>query len=240
MAALTSRIDDAQGARSGRLEALLEQNLPGARNASIRHLLKTVHRARYAKGEVMFQQGRPVALSLFVSGYGSFLRTTVTGQQVTVGIAAQGQMYGLTAISSTISSVDLVALTEAEVATWPGATLRQLVAMDPDLALDLIDRLSMFMMVLTRKMDGFLHQDARQRVLRVLARHQDLFFAEPPVLNRSHLPGLVGTSREMTGRVLRDLERDGTIVRVGRTGLRLLNPASLESGTAEDLQRRVS
>jgi hypothetical protein len=33
----------------------------------------------------------------------------------------------------------------------------------------------------------------------------------------------------MTGRVLRELERDGTIVRVGRTGLRLLRPDRLET-----------
>ncbi len=109
--------------------------------------------------------------------------------------------------------------------------------MDPDLALDVIDRLSMFMNVLTRKVDGFLHQDARQRVLRVLVRHRDLFFADAPVLTRSHLPGLVGTSREMTGRVLRDLEREGAVARVGRTGLRLLDPARLELGATEQPQR---
>ena len=66
------------------------------------------------------------------------------------------------------------------------------------------------------RIEGFLHQDARRRVLRILARHRELFFNEPAVLSRSHLPGLVGTSREMTGRVLRQLEREGTIERVGR------------------------
>jgi CRP-like cAMP-binding protein len=76
--------------------------------------------------------------------------------------------------------------------------------------------------------EGFLHQDARRRVLRILAQYRRLFFCGPPVLNRSHLPELVGTSREMTGRVLRGLERDGTLVRVGRTGLKLLRPDRLD------------
>ena len=66
------------------------------------------------------------------------------------------------------------------------------------------------------RIEGFLHQDARLRVLRVLAQYRDLFFEEPVVLSRAHLPGLVGTSREMTGSVLRQLEREGTVVRVGR------------------------
>jgi CRP-like cAMP-binding protein len=82
------------------------------------------------------------------------------------------------------------------------------------------------------RIEGFLHQDARGRVLRVLARHRELFFGDPAVLSRTHLPGLVGTSREMTGRVLRQLEREGTLERFGRTGLRLLRPDQLETGAA--------
>jgi CRP-like cAMP-binding protein len=65
-------------------------------------------------------------------------------------------------------------------------------------------------------------------VLRVLARDRELFFCDPAVLNRTHLPGLVGTSREMTRRVLRQLEREGTLARVGSTGLQLLQPTRLE------------
>ena len=95
----------------------------------------------------------------------------------------------------------------------------------------------MFLNILTKKVDGFLHQDSRRRVMRVLVRHRDLFFADPPVLTRSHLPGLVGTSREMTGRELRELEHGGTVGRVGRTGLRLLRPEWLEEGAADAPQR---
>jgi CRP-like cAMP-binding protein len=95
--------------------------------------------------------------------------------------------------------------------------------------------LASFLSILTVKLDGFLHQDARRRVIRVLVRHRDLFFVDPPVLTRSHLPGLVGTSREMTGRVLRELEREGTIARVGRSGLTLLRPERLEGGAEHAL-----
>jgi DNA-binding GntR family transcriptional regulator len=69
-------------------------------------------------------------------------------------------------------------------------------------------------------------------VLRILARHRALFFADPPVLTRAHLAGLVGTSQEMTRRVLRQLEREGAIAREGRSGLRLLRPDLLEAAAA--------
>jgi CRP-like cAMP-binding protein len=65
-----------------------------------------------------------------------------------------------------------------------------------------------------------------------LAEYADLFFSEAPVLPRTLLPGLVGTSREMTGRVLRSLEAEGVLARVGRRGLRLLAPAALGDAAA--------
>jgi CRP-like cAMP-binding protein len=100
----------------------------------------------------------------------------------------------------------------------------------------MIDTLAVYLNVITEKVDGFLHQNARRRVVRVLARHRDLFFVSPVVLSRAHLPSLVGTSREMTGRVLRELEREGTVARVGRTGLRLLRPDRLDADAARPSQ----
>ena len=122
-----------------------------------------------------------------------------------------------------------MALTDGDVVLWNGTDVRRLAASDSSLALEVIDRMAEFLASLAERMDGFLHQDARRRVIRVLNRHRDLFFADPAVLSRSHLPGLVGTSREMTGRVLRELEREGTVARVGRTGLTLLRPDLLDA-----------
>jgi CRP-like cAMP-binding protein len=164
-----------------------------------------------------------------MQGHAAFRRTTAEGHQLTVGIASPGALVGITSVSATISSVEMVALTDSVVATWRGDDFRRLVERDPSLGLGVIDRLATFLNILTEKLDGFLHQDARRRVVRVLARHRDLFFADPPVLTRAHLPGLVGTSREMTGRVLRKLEREGTVARISRARLRLLDPARLDA-----------
>lgn len=110
--------------------------------------------------------------------------------------------------------------------------IRALAVLDPGLALAAIDSMAWSLHQAVERIEGFLHQDARLRVLRVLAQHRQLRFSESPVLTREHLSGLVGTSREMTGRVLRELEREGTVKRVGRTGLKLLRPDQLESITS--------
>src|SRR6185312_14251977 len=121
--------------------------------------------------------------------------------------------------------------TDCEVGQWPGDEVRALVATDPGLALAAIDSMAWSLHQTVERIEGFLHQDARLRVLRILARHRELFFGEPAVLTRAHLPGLVGTSREMTSHVLRQLEREGTVERVGRAGLKLLRPDQLVEGT---------
>jgi CRP-like cAMP-binding protein len=211
---------------------LIERALPGSRRDTARQLAMTAIFRNVRSEEMTFRQGEPIPLTLAIRGYGAFRRTTVDGQQLTVGIASPGDIFGFSSIASTHSSVDLVALTDCGVALWRGPEIRRLAASDPGFALDVIDWMASFLNSITEKVDGFLHQNARRRVIRVLARHQDLFFADPAVLSRSQLPSLVGTSREMTGRVLRELEREGTVSRVGRTGLELLRPDRLDADAA--------
>ena len=209
------------------LHALIERALPGCGPHTYQLLAESARIGTVRRGEVVFRQGEQIPLTLMVRGYGAFRRTTVDGQILTVDIAKPNDLFGFSSIASTRTPVDLVALTDGHILLWKGSEVRRIAAADPELALYVIDRMAEFLASITERVDGFLHQDARRRVIRVLNRHRDLFFTEPAVLSRSHLPSLVGTSREMTGRVLRELEREGSIARVGRTGLRLLRPDML-------------
>jgi CRP-like cAMP-binding protein len=211
------------------LAELIERALPGTGRATVQRLAEIARIRRGRPGETLFRQGEALPMTLVVRGHAAYRRTTDSGQEITVGIASPGDLFGLGSVTCVISPVDLVPLVDIEAAFWQGTAIRRLASVDPGFAVAAIGRLSLSLNIITEKVDGFLHQDARRRVLRVLDRHRDLFFTEPPVLSRSHLPGLVGTTREMTGRVIRQLEREGTIARVGRTGLRLLRPDQLDA-----------
>jgi CRP-like cAMP-binding protein len=184
-------------------------------------------------GEYIYRQGEPVPLTLILDGYGAARRTTSGGKQLVSGIAPAGVLFGWSGLASVPSSIELTALTEGEVAQWTGPEVRSLAAADPGLAMAAIDSMAWSLHQTMERIEGFLHQDARLRVLRVLAQHRDLFFGEQAVLSRGLLPGLVGTSREMTGHVLRQLEQEGTLRRVGRAGLELLRPDRLDVGGPE-------
>jgi CRP-like cAMP-binding protein len=216
----------------GILCELLVGALPGCQPGTLDTLTETA-RLRYLQpDDSIYAQGEPVPLTLIIRGYGVAQRTTEAGQQLMSGVAPAGELFGYSGIAAAPSSVELVALTDCLVAQWPGSEIRALVTADPGFALAAIDSMAASLHATVERIEGFLHQDARRRVLRVLARHRDLFFSEQAVLTRTHLPGLVGTSREMTRRVLRQLEREGTLTRVGRAGLKLLRPDRLEAAAA--------
>lgn len=204
------------------LHDLLTQALPDARPETVERLVRTVRTRSVRPGEQIYRQGDPVPITIMLDGYGAARRTTVDGKLLVSGIAQAGVLFGWSGLASVPSSVELVALTDCKVGQWPGAEVRALATADPGLALAAINSMAWSLHQTVERIEGFLHQDARLRVLRILARYGDLFFGEAPVLTRAHLPGLVGTSREMTSHVLRQLEREGTVERVGRVGLRLL------------------
>jgi CRP-like cAMP-binding protein len=215
-----------------RLEQRLTAVLSACKAATIRALITSARVRVVSPGGSVYAQGEPVPLTLILGGYGIAQRTTTDGQQIFSGVAPAGQLFGYSGIGGSVSSVELLALTQCEVAQWDGHDVRNLAEQDNALALVAIDSMAASLHALMGQIEGFLHQDARRRVLRILSRHRALFFGDAPVLNRTHLPGLVGTTREMTGRVLRQLEEEGTLRREGRTGLRLLDPDRLEAPAA--------
>jgi CRP-like cAMP-binding protein len=220
--------DDQDRTLHDTLRELLIRTLPNCSAETRARLIREVRIRTVQPGEKIYRQGEPVPLTLILAGYGAARRTTVSGKELVSGVAPPGVLFGWSGLASVPSSVEMVALTRCEVGQWQGTDVRALALTDPTLGLAAIDSMAWSLHQTVERIEGFLHQDARLRVVRILAKHRDLFFSEKPVLTRTHLPGLVGTSREMTGKVLRQLEREGTIARVGRTGLKLLRPDQLE------------
>jgi CRP/FNR family transcriptional regulator, cyclic AMP receptor protein len=211
-----------------RLRELLVRALPDVTTETIETLVETARLRSVGSGDVVIRQGETLPFTLVIQGYAAIRRTTTDARELVLGIARPGSLVGHRGVAGRAASQDLVAITPSDVALWSGTQVRSLVRTDPGLALSVIDAMGRLWGKNIEQVEGFIHQEARGRVLRVLATYADLFFSEPPVLPRTLLPGLVGTSREMTGRVLRSLEAEGVVSRVGRRGLRLLAPAALE------------
>ena len=219
---------EATAAKVALRDALLEP-LRECRRETIDAMVASARLRRVRHTENIYWQGEPVPMTLVLEGYGISRRTTTLGQQLFSGVVPAGSFFGYSGVAGSISSVEIVALTDCVVAQWPGSEIRDLIRADIALGLAAIDSMAGSLHAAMESIEGFMHQDARRRVLRILAKHRSLFFGDPPMLSRAHLAGLVGTTQEMTRRVLRQLEREGTLVREGRSGLRLLRPDQLEA-----------
>jgi CRP-like cAMP-binding protein len=228
---LRARSTDSAPSPDGReLYEMIVRELPDCHESTIASLADSARVRTVNRGGLILGQGERVALTLMVDGHSIARRTTSDGQHLISAVYPPGRLLGFSGIAPILSAAELIALTDCRIASWPGLKVRALAAADPGLGLAAVDALAASVHERMERAEWFLHQDARRRVMRILAAHRDLFFEEPALLDRTHLPGLVGTSREMTGRVLRYLEREGTVARVGRVGLRLLRPDRLDAG----------
>ncbi len=124
------------------LREQLERSLPGSRPATIERLVETARTRTVHTGQLIYQQGEPVPLTIILSGYGAARRTTVNGKELFSGVASAGVLFGWSGLTSVPSSVELVALTQCEIGQWPGPEVRALAAADSGLALAAIDSMA--------------------------------------------------------------------------------------------------
>ena len=207
--------------------AVIEKAFSRAQPDTIRSLVAGAEVRRYGRAETVVRQGDDRRAVLVIAGHLGLRRSTVDGREVIPKVATTGDLASLPAIAGRPTAVEAVALSPARVALWPGTVLETLAAADGRLALDLLEHVLQTFEAIVERLDGMVHQDALRRVARVLHQHGDILFGEDPAVPRTYLPALVGTSREMTGRVLRNLEANGVVARRGRNGLELVDPVGL-------------
>lgn len=207
--------------------AVIADAFPAASPSTRSALEQRAETLTFRAGETVVAQGDESRIVLVLDGIVGLRRTTIDGREVIPRVASRGQLAPMMPIVGRASVVEAVALSSARVASWAAGDLRAPADDDAGFALDLLDHVLLAYEAIVEGLDGLLHQGATRRVARVLEQHADKLFGEDPPLPRGFLPALVGTSREMTGRVLRQLESDGVVARVGRDGLRLLDPARL-------------
>jgi CRP-like cAMP-binding protein len=209
------------------LTALVSLALPHASLATRRTMAEGAEIRRFETGVVAYHQAEKRPFGIIATGHAALRRTTPGGRQLVPRLAGRGRIVGISGLVARVASNDVVALTELEIAIWPPKLIRGLAEVDPGFGLDLLEHTISMSRELWEQLDALVYQDARARVARVLAAHVDLLFGTPPEIPRAQIAELVGTSREMTRRVLRSLEHDRIVERVGTRGLRLMNESAL-------------
>ena len=204
--------------------------LPGADASTLRRLEWAARTQTFGRRDILHARGIALPPFVVLDGHVMDRRVAETGQVYAALIAGPGYLGGLRSISDPRAEAfyELVALTDGSWATWDPGFVRGLAQEDGGLAVGLLDQASDFGATLNLRLDERSFQTARQRMAAILIRYGKAIFDTPrPVARRADLAAMIGTSRVMMGRALRDLEADGLVEREHGGGIRILDEERL-------------
>jgi CRP-like cAMP-binding protein len=210
-----------------RLASIVRKTFPRCRQGTVGALEALADVRTFDAGDTLVAQGDEGRTVLVLDGHVAFRRTTLDGREVMPRIVSSGQLAAVMPIVLRPAVIEVVAVSPCRVALLPGSGLWALAEDDNGFALDLLEHVLLTFEGIVERLDGLMYQAATRRVARVLEQHASILFGEAAVLTRSYLPALVGTTPEMTRRVLRVLETDGIVARIGGDRLDLLDPTRL-------------
>ncbi len=204
--------------------------LPGADAGTRGRLERAAQQQTFGRRDVLHARGIQLPPFVLLDGYVMARRVAETGQVYGALIAGPGYFGGLRSISDPGAEAlyELVALNHGTWATWEPRFVRGLALEDAGLAVDLLDQSSDFSVVLNVRLDERSFENARQRMAAILTRYGTVIFDTPhPVAQRADLAAMIGTSRGMMYRALRELEADGLVQRQRSGGINILDEAGL-------------
>jgi len=178
--------------------------------------------------QTVFVNEGDAADSAFVilSGRVKVFASDAEGNEIVLNVCGPGECIGDMALDGGPRSASVVTLDRVSCAVVAREALRRAVASDPDFALLLISTLIRRNRLATSKIKGLALQGVRERVhalLQGLAVERDGLRIVGEKLSQTEIAQRVGASRDMVGRVFKELQQDGAI-RVDRRQITLLAP----------------
>jgi CRP-like cAMP-binding protein len=187
----------------------------GFRASTLEILERSAATLSFERGRVVAAAGRPRPLILVTDGYVAVRRTEPAGRTFTLLVLRRGHVVAFR--TGEVALADFVGLSSGKVALIPAPAIRDLVVHDPQFALRMVDESSEALRQVYNRLHEVTFDSAAQRLAIALLAYQPLLAGPRPVLSRTDLASLIGTSREMLGRLARRFESLGAIERVGRS-----------------------
>lgn len=168
--------------------------------------------------------GRTVILSegdqtdsiyIILSGRVKFFLSDASGREIVLGTAGRGEYFGEMVLDVGPRSASVLTLEASTFAVIPMREMRNVLATQPDFAMHLIIKLIRRARTLTENVRSLALMDVYGRVARLLlevAVEQDGKWIIAERLTQQEIGNRVGASREMIGRILKNLAADGHIL----------------------------
>jgi len=210
--------------------SMVARLLPGADASTLLRLEGAATHQTFGRRDLLHARGILLPPFVILDGHVIARRVAETGQVRAALIAGSGYLGGLRSISEPDGEAlyELVAMSNGIWATWDPRFVRDLALRDAGLAVGLLDLSSDFAVVLNMRLDERSFENARQRLATILTRYGKVIFDTPhPVAQRADLAAMIGTSRVMMYRALRELEASGLVERHRGGGINVLDAEGL-------------
>jgi len=196
------------------------------KQAPIDNLLRHCHRRRYPPKTVVVYAGDPAdALYFIIEGSVSVLMDDDSGHELVLSYLNAGDFFGEMGLfgRNTTRSAWIRTRTHCELAEISYTRFRKLAAEDPEILFHITGQMADRLRKTGTKVRDLAFLDVTGRIARTLfdlAEEPDALTHPDGMqsrITRQELGRIVGCSREMVGRVLKDLEEQGLISVSGKT-----------------------
>jgi len=197
-----------------------------AENPTLERFLSRCHRRRYpAKATIIYQGDASDVLYYLLSGSVAVQREDDAGREIVLAYLNPGDFFGEMGLFQEQSgrSAWVRTRTPCELAEMSYARFRQLSGEDPEILFLLASQMAVRLRDTSHKVGDLAHLDVSGRIARALlelAGQPDAMTHPDGMqirITRQELGRIVGCSREMVGRVLKEMELRGLIEAHGKT-----------------------
>ncbi len=209
--------------------------------AECQELKSASHRRHFGRGDVVFSpSSHPSSVYLLEGGLVRILRLSESGDEMTLGYIAPGEVFGeLAALGELDRESHAVAVKASTVWTVPIELFERLIECQPGRILSVTKQIGGRLRRIESRLEDLVFRNVFDRVVDVLASHNGEIGPEDTekedghfLLTQSELATLVGASRQSVNEVVKKLERKG-LVRLGRGRIDVLRASALCAESSE-------
>jgi len=195
-------------------------------NPSLERLLNHCHRKQYpAKKHIIHEGDRPHSLYYIIKGSVSVQTENDEGAEIILAYLNDGDFFGEAGLfkEDLDRSAMVISKSPSEIAEISYDKFRKLVEEDPEILFLLAGQTFDRLIKTSQKVRDLIFLDVSGRIARTLLElsQQPDAMTHPEgmqiKITRQDIAKIVGCSREMAGRVLKELEEDGLITAHGKT-----------------------
>lgn len=188
----------------------------GVRDPELEQIASVAAQRKVTRGTVIVRAGDVTdSLYILINGSARVLNSDEEGREVILSILGPGDFFGeMGLIDGSPRSADVVAAEPCEMLVISKADFKRCLKENFDVALNIMKRLVERLREADRKIESLALMDVYGRVAKLLLEFSELHDGQRLIrrkLTKQDIAKMIGASREMVSRVMKDLEASGYI-----------------------------